>query len=197
METSSTLLIRVRDTGDAASWREFVAIYEPLLVAYARRKGVDGPAAPDVAQEVFVRLLKALPTFRLDRGRARFRTWLWQVTHSVIVDGARRNGRRLEAERQWRDGRPAAAEAEEWDTLVRRRVLEHALRKVGAGVKPVHWACFAQHVLGRRPAAAVAAELGTGTNVVYVNASRVLAKVRAACSEAMGGLADEADDLPG
>ena len=51
METSSTLLVRVRDHGDAAGWREFVAVYEPLIVAYACKQGLAEPAARDAAQE--------------------------------------------------------------------------------------------------------------------------------------------------
>lgn len=197
METRSSLLVQVRDTGDAASWREFVAVYEPLIVAYARKRGLSGPAARDVAQDVFVRLLRALPTFRLDRGRGRFRTWLWRVTASALVDRARRDGRRLEAERQWRERRPADGPPDEWRRMLRERVLRHALRKVEAGVGLAQWSCLARHLLERRPAAAVAAELGVTVNTVYVNASRVLAKVRRACAEAMGDLDDDPDDLPG
>jgi hypothetical protein len=90
METSSTLVRRVRGAGDADSWREFVALYEPLIVRYAlgRRRGLSEPDARDVAQDVFVRLLKALPTFELDRSRGRFRTYLWQVTASALAGRA-------------------------------------------------------------------------------------------------------------
>jgi RNA polymerase sigma-70 factor (ECF subfamily) len=196
MDTSSTLLMRVRDTGDSASWREFVVIYEPLIVAYARQKGLTGQDALDVAQEVFVRLLKALPAFQLDRSRARFRTWLWQVTYSVIVDGSRNNARQVEAVKKWNKHRLPAEDPDEWRSMYRRRVLQHALGKVEPGVKPDHWACFSQHVLEHRPAAEVAEELKISTNAVYVNASRVLAKVRETCIESMGDLCDDADHLP-
>jgi RNA polymerase sigma factor (sigma-70 family) len=197
METSSTLLLRVRNTGDTASWREFVAIYEPLIIAYARSQKLDELAAREVAQDVFVRLLKALPEFELDRARARFRTWLWQVTRGAIVDPIRRNGRRIEAEKQWNERRPSANEPEEWRAMIRQRVLQHALQKVEADVRPGHWDCFQRHLREGKPAAVVAAELGITTNAVFVNASRVLDKVRTACAEAMGGLTDDADDLPG
>jgi RNA polymerase sigma-70 factor, ECF subfamily len=196
MKTNSKLLLRVRDTGDSASWREFVTVYEPLIIAYAQKKGLAAPAAVDAAQEVFVRLLKALPNFEFDRNRARFRTWLWQVTHSVIVDRARVDGRRAEAERQWGEQCPPTSDDQEWRSMHRRRVLQHALEKVESGVKPVHWACFARHVLEQRSAAEVAAELKINTNTVYINASRVLAKVREACAKLMEELNDDGDYLP-
>src|SRR5262245_4953111 len=54
-------------------------LYEPLLLAYARCKGLSGHDADDVAQEVLARLLKALPRFDLRCERGRFHTWLAQA----------------------------------------------------------------------------------------------------------------------
>jgi RNA polymerase sigma-70 factor (ECF subfamily) len=197
MDTSSSLLIRVRDSGDAAAWREFVAVYQPLIVAYAIKQGLPAPAAHDAAQDVFIKLLKALPTFQLDRGRGRFRTWLWQVTFSAVVDRTRREGRRNRAERVWKERRATPEEPAEWRAMLHWRVMEHALKKVGADVSPKTWSCFDRHLRQRRPAAEVAAEPGVSVNSVYVNASRVLDLVRKARAELMGDLSDGADDLPG
>src|SRR5262249_51401961 len=74
METSSTLLRRVRDSGDAESWRELAALYGPLIVRYAlgRGRGLSEQDALDVAQDVFARLVKAPPGFEPDRARCRF-----------------------------------------------------------------------------------------------------------------------------
>jgi RNA polymerase sigma-70 factor (ECF subfamily) len=199
METSSTLLKKVRDTGDPESWREFLNIYKPLIVSYARRRGLSEAEAEDATQDVFVRILKALPTFELDRGRGRFRTWLWQVTSSAIVDRARREGRRVHAEKVWGEGHDGSEprDQDEWFTLFHRRVLECALRRVRSETRPLAWACFEEHVLKRRPASEVAADLGTTVNAVYVSASRVLGRLRERCAESMGELSDDPDDLPG
>src|SRR5262245_3077094 len=80
IQTNTSLIMRVRDPQDTSSWREFVELYEPLLVSYARSRGLHETDARDVAQEIFINLLRAMPTFELDRRRGRFRTWLWQVT---------------------------------------------------------------------------------------------------------------------
>src|SRR5262245_11082734 len=102
-ETRSSLLRRVRDPADAASWSEFVALYEPLLLSYARKHGLAGAVVRDCAQEAFVRRLKTLPGFELDRSIGRCRTWLGQVTRNALTDWQR--GRR-------RDEKAAAALAE-------------------------------------------------------------------------------------
>ena len=199
METSSTLLCRVRDSGDAASWREFVMLYEPLIVRYAlsSRRGLSEPDARDVAQDVFTRLLKALPTFALDHRRGRFRTYLWQVTATALADRARRGQRRAEAEREWLARHQAPDDRAAWDRAFRQRVLGHALERVRAANDPRTWACFERHVLGHEPAAEVARELGVSANAVYVNSSNVLSRVRARCAECLEELSDDPPDLPG
>ncbi len=101
--TQSTLLIRVRNPADARAWGEFVALYEPLLTAYVRHKGLGAEDARDVVQEVFARLVKALPEFEVDRQRGRFRTWLWQICQSALADWARQRQRQARAEDAWLD----------------------------------------------------------------------------------------------
>jgi RNA polymerase sigma-70 factor (ECF subfamily) len=88
-ETRTSLLRRVRNPNDAASWAEFVAIYEPLLLSYIRKRGLNDHDAQDVVQTVFITLLRKLPKFELDHSRGRFRTWLWQVAFKAVVDHAR------------------------------------------------------------------------------------------------------------
>jgi RNA polymerase sigma-70 factor (ECF subfamily) len=199
-ETSSSLLQRVRDVSDEASWREFVRLYEPVLLSYIRGRGLQEHDARDVVQEVFTRLHRALPTFRLDRDRGRFRTWLWQVASSALADWSRTQRRQARAEQCWRDqqaSQPAAAESERDSQVAeRRRMLERALACVRARSKPKTWACFEQRVLRGRPSAEVAAELGLTPNAVNVNAARTLARLRKQCAAASEEVADEPAVLP-
>ncbi len=39
-QTRSTLLVRIRDPADTKAWGEFVALYQPLLTAYVRKRGL-------------------------------------------------------------------------------------------------------------------------------------------------------------
>ena len=201
--TRSTLLIRVRNPADARAWGEFVALYEPLLTAYVRHKGLGAEDARDVVQEVFARLVKTLPEFELDRQRGRFRSWLWQVCQSALGDWARQRRRQARAEDAWLDrlSEPRISDEsaldEEWERLHRRRILSFALETVRARSRPKSWACFERHLLQRRPSAAVAAELGLTVATVNVNCSRVLGRVRKLCVEHLEGLADGVEPLPG
>jgi RNA polymerase sigma-70 factor (ECF subfamily) len=200
--TRSTLLIEVRDPANARAWGEFVALYEPLLTAYIRQKGLGAEDTRDVVQEVFARLVKNLPDFELDRRRGRFRTWLWQVCQSALADWARQRRRQARSENAWLDrlSEPrAASEADldgEWAAMHRRRILSFALETVRARSQPKSWACFERHLLQRRPSAEVAGEVGLTVAAVNANCSRVLARVRKLCVEHLEGLADGLEPLP-
>jgi RNA polymerase sigma-70 factor (ECF subfamily) len=196
-------MMRVRDPADAAAWGEFVALYEPLLTAYLRHRGLGPEDTRDVVQDVFARLVKGLPDFQLERRRGRFRTWLWQVCRSALVDWARRRRRQARAEDAWlrRLGESPSKDPGDsdsrWETLHRRRVLTFALERVRTRSRPATWACFERHLLHGRPSAEVAGELGLSANAVDINCSRILDRVRKFCAEYLEELADGLDPLPG
>jgi RNA polymerase sigma factor (sigma-70 family) len=193
-ETRASLIERVRNNNDSVAWSEFDTIYRPILVSYVRKRGVSEHDAADVVQDVFSRLVPALAEFEFDAQRGRFRTWLWRVTHNALADWGRRRTVRARAEREWieqewagqGDGdvhQPAdgARSDDAWDDIYRRRILEVVTERVRATTQPVTWACFEGRILDGRPAAEIAAESGVSVNAVYVNASRVLARVREEC----------------
>jgi RNA polymerase sigma-70 factor (ECF subfamily) len=189
VETRTSLLFRVRDPADSVSWREFVVLYQPLLLAYVRRRGLSEHDAQDVVQEIFAKLVRVLPDFEFDQQRGRFRTWLWRLTHNAVVDWARRRDRRAAAEKIVRVdaeiavGPEHAALEAEWLQAHRRRILSVVLVGVRAAANERTWRCFESHILQGRSSADVAQELGITTNSVYVNASRILARVREQCLE--------------
>lgn len=195
--TRSSLLLRLRESGDEESWREFVALYEPLLLRYVRTRGLPDEDARDLVQNILASLVTSLRRFELDRTKGRFRTWLWRVTQNAIADWARRRRRERAAEKGWcerlealQDRKASEAEAE-WESGYRQRVLEFSLKRIREKTDPRTWACFEGHVLRGRSGAAVAEELEMKTGTVYVNASRVLGRVRRLCADYMEELEDE------
>ena len=185
LETRISLLERVRDPADAAAWAEFVGVYQPLLVAYLRKRGAPADIADDIVQDVFSRLVPAMARFDLSPERGRFRTWLWQVTHNALVDWARHRDVQERAEREWAVTQEPTAVApdSEWEELYRRRILETVMERVRQSTQATSWSCFEGRVLNGRPGVEVAAELGVSVNAVYINASRVLTRVRQECLE--------------
>jgi RNA polymerase sigma-70 factor (ECF subfamily) len=134
----------------------------------------------DVVQGIFIALLRKLPQFELDRSRGRFRTWLWQVAHHAVVDWVRARRRMQKAENQRRKAHSESVEDSDgdWDTMHRQRIAQFVMDKVCGQTIPQTWACFEEHLLKGRPGAEVGTGLGLPANTVYVNAARVLARIR-------------------
>jgi RNA polymerase sigma-70 factor (ECF subfamily) len=88
-KTPLTLLERLRQPNQPDAWARFVELYTPLLLYWARRRGLSAPDAADLVQEVFVLLVQKLPEFRHDGVRT-FRGWLRTLTLNKWRDRMRR-----------------------------------------------------------------------------------------------------------
>lgn len=82
--TQPSLLSRVRDPADDASWREFDAKYRELILRYCRARGLQTSDAEDVRQIAMANLAKSLRSFEYKPARGRFRGYLGQVVRSAI-----------------------------------------------------------------------------------------------------------------
>jgi RNA polymerase sigma factor (sigma-70 family) len=197
METRSSLLALLGDPSNTEAWAEFVSLYKPLLMAYARRRGLDEHQAGDLVQDVLFQLIGGLKEFKLDRSRGRFRTWLWTVTQNALITKARKERRRDQARNGWCQRMLAADVSEsrrleeEFDRMRRQRVLEKAFESIRASTRPKTWACFEEHLQKARPGAEVAVELELTVDAVYVNASRVLQRIRLWCADHLEDIDDD------
>ena len=174
--------------GDPERWREFDAIYRPMLFSFLRRQRLSESDAEDVVQDIFVKLLDKIHTY--DRKKFRFRSWLFAVAHNALVDKARRRASYKKAIDGWvadvlrLNGSDSTKLAEEWVKHHRAKILAHALETVRAHTSTKVWACFEQRLLRGRHAADDRRELGIeDTGSVHVNAHRVLKQVREVCQE--------------
>lgn len=70
--------------GDAASIERFVRHYERSVFAFLSRSLGRGPHIDDLAQEVFLRVLRALPQF--EKREAKVSTWIFQIAVRLIQD---------------------------------------------------------------------------------------------------------------
>jgi RNA polymerase sigma-70 factor (ECF subfamily) len=188
LTTRLSLIQRVRDPADRQAWNEFVHFYQPLLTAYVRKQGLRDHDAEDAVQSILMQLLRSLPKFELDHTRGRFRTFLWQITNHAVIDALRkrhRGGQEQQYDEQLSTLEKTAQEepSDAWLADERRRIFQVSLMQVRETAQEKTWKCFEQHLLRGRPAAEVATELGISANVVYVNASRTLAKVREKCAD--------------
>jgi RNA polymerase sigma-70 factor (ECF subfamily) len=168
---------------DASDWERLQGIYLPLIRRWLGRVPGLGDEAGDLAQEVFLVVVRELPRFERRR-EGSFRAWLRKVT----VNKARGHWRRR---RRWpavglgpaagfldRLEAPDSELAREWDQDHDRHVFERLLAIVQPDFHPTTWQAFRRFALDGLPAAHVAAELGLTENAVLQAKSRILKRLR-------------------
>ncbi len=64
METSISLLERLRQPNNVRDWDRLVELYQPPLLTWARRAGLQDADAADLVQETFAPLYRKPAEFR-------------------------------------------------------------------------------------------------------------------------------------
>lgn len=184
--TPASLLDQLRGPARTAAWPRFVRLYTPLLAHWADRAGVPPSDRPDLIQDVFLVLLRALPTFDYDPGRS-FRAWLHTVLVTRWADARRK---RVPVPLAAADSFPAPPVADHVPLIdeaeYRSVLVARAARLVEADFNPATWQAFWKTAVEGAAPGAVAAELGLSPNAVYLARSRVLARLR----QELAGLLD-------
>jgi RNA polymerase sigma-70 factor (ECF subfamily) len=182
MDTSASLLQRVRERNDAAGWERLVQLYTPLIRTWAGRHVPQSDDVNDVVQQVFTVVVTRLPEFVHNGRPGAFRHWL----RSITVNHLRAF---------WRSRRPQAAQAEveaaldqledpasdpsrQWDREHDSHVARKLLEYVEPEFRPATWQAFRRQVIDVASPDAVAAELGLSVNAVLIAKSRVLRRLR-------------------
>ncbi len=96
--TRQTLIERVRNQHDDASWEEFVRVYRDYIYAIIRRMNISEHDADDLRQQVLLKLWKNLPLLDFNH-ITRFRSVLSTVTKHCVIDFIRKrnsDAKRLE-----------------------------------------------------------------------------------------------------
>ena len=83
----SELIVRALD-GSESAYRGLVERYQRPIYSLLLRMVRDAALAEDLAQEVFVKAIRALHTF--DR-RRQLSSWLFKIAHNTAIDHLRRN----------------------------------------------------------------------------------------------------------
>jgi RNA polymerase sigma factor (sigma-70 family) len=201
--TRASLLNRLKDQSDQASWQEFFDIYWRLIYGVAMKAGLDDPEAQDVVQETVISVAKNVGEFRYDPKVCSFKTWMLRLTRWRILDRLRRRereaaglGRRIHLDHDGNaaashqaadrtstlDRLPASTEIDLeklWDEEWRKTTMEAALRAVRNRISPEQYQVFDLYALKGLPVAQVARLVGVSIPRVYLAKHRVAALLKA------------------
>jgi RNA polymerase sigma-70 factor (ECF subfamily) len=124
-EAEERRLIDRSASGDQEAFRQLVLRYHRLVINVAFRALGELSLAEDVAQDVFLKVYKALPGYRHDKP---FRHWLHRVAANAATDALRR--RRPVISLDGLEQAPAASGADPQDVAARhdlQRAVRHAI----------------------------------------------------------------------
>ena len=185
LPTRRSLLSRLRNLGDDASWRTFFDTYWRLIYNVARKSGLTDADAQDVVQETVISVARKMPDFRYDPAKGSFKQWLLLITRRRIQDHLRRvyrslppaphdsaageHTRDLAADEPTPDGQIDATWEAEW----RENFFQMALARVRQRVNPKQYQAFDCCVLQNLPSSEAARMLGLSAAQVYLAKHRV------------------------
>jgi RNA polymerase sigma factor (sigma-70 family) len=176
-QTRLSLVIRLRDPGDAAAWRTFVDVYAPAVFAFARRGGLQAADAADLTQDVCRNVAQAMRASQFDENRGRFRGWLFTIVRNQLKMFHRSQSRRPRGTALPEDV-PDDSAAESWDLECRRRLFAWGCERVKPLVAAKTWTAFWRTAVEGASGEVAAVETGMTPAAVYLAKSRVLAKLR-------------------
>lgn len=181
--TRATLLERLRNWQDQASWQQFFDTYWKLIYGAARTAGLTQDEAQDVVQETMLAAAKHLPNFRYDPAIGSFKTWLLNMTRWRIADQFRKRAPSGPAPAPCSSTQtalleslpdPAANSEAVWETQWQANLLEAAMANVRRRIDPQKFQLFDLYVNRNWPPEKVARTLGVTANQVYLAKHRII-----------------------
>lgn len=162
--------------GSVASFDAFYRSENGRLFHFFRRR-VGREAAADMVQEVFTRMLRNGAFDRVENPRA----YLFQSARNLIIERARRSGRKESGLFPLDEGRDAPVRPEQaWQ--IEATDLRRALRRAFLAMPPRTRRIFLMHRLRHMTYREIADELSIGAKGVEYHMMRALARCRRAVS---------------
>lgn len=183
--TRASLLSKAKQR-DSVAWNDLVQLYGPLVAHWCRRCGLSQEQVADGVQEVFINVLRSLPSFQSRREEGAFRAWLWRITHNKVCDLYRSNRNQPQA----RGGSSALAdinairddasipESEPTDARALSELIARGLDQVRAEFETKTWEIFQRSIIDQIPTDIVAKQFNVSASTVRQVRSRVLRRLR-------------------
>jgi len=188
-DTRDSLLLQVKDPQNAEAWEQFAQIYRPVIYRLARRRGMQDADAQDLAQQVLIAVVSAIPRWEASGQSVRFRHWLRRIARNAIINALTRQPRDravggssllglLNEQPQPDDETERQIELE-----YQREVFLQAADVVRTDVRPDTWQAFEMTVIDGHTIEVAATKLGKPIGAIYLARSRIMRRLREAVRE--------------
>jgi RNA polymerase sigma-70 factor, ECF subfamily len=183
MATDISLIQRAID-GDERAMRQLWSQHAPHIDAVVRRLVGDPDQASDIAQEVWIQIFRALPTYR---GESQFGTWAHRVAVNRTLNAMRRT-RRLAAMETDIDEETVSVEP-----TTERSLLAASIDEAAAKLSPGARTVFVMHDVEGYTHEEIANELGITAGGSKSQLFKARAKLRKLLAHMIEGLSTETD----
>jgi RNA polymerase sigma-70 factor (ECF subfamily) len=186
--TRASLIGRLKDWQDQASWQEFFDIYWKLIYGVARRAGLSDDEAQEVVQETLVSAAKHMPTFKYDPSIGSFKAWLLTMTRWRIIAQFRK---RIPIVNPAQESESTATRVVErvadpsgdaiaavWEAEWENNLLQAAIAKVKRHIEPEKYQIFDFYVNKDWPPKKVAERFNVSVDQVYLVKHRLTEAIR-------------------
>jgi RNA polymerase sigma-70 factor (ECF subfamily) len=183
IQTRATLLHRLKNWQDQASWQDFFDTYWRLIYGVARKAGMNDAEAQDVVQETMFAVAKHIPSFQYDPKLGSFKAWLLNMTRWRILDQfRRRRSGQAAPPNDTETGTagiekvpdPAAAQIDQiWEAEWRQNLLAAAMDNVKRRIDPQKYQIFDFYVNKEWSPEKVAQSFGISIDQVYLAKHRI------------------------
>jgi len=184
-ETNEILIARVKDRSDDQAWSEFLAIYQPVILRLARRRGLQDADAHDVCQKVVFSVSQAIGRWE-PRPNQPFRAWLGRIARNSILNALTRRppdiGSALSDVADLLNQIPEKTnpESKELHQETQRQLFRRAARAIKSEFQDSTWKMFWRTEVLDEPVHEVAMSLGCTTGAIYVSRCRIMKRLREA-----------------
>ena len=189
-ETRHSLLARLHGDRDEAAWREFVAIYRPLIYRLIRSRGLQDADAQELTQDALVAVASAIERGTHNFQGGSFRGWLSRIARNMMINylTRRRPGQqgaggsdfqRLLSEQPATDEEQATV----FDLEQKRELFRWAADQIRHSFHPTTWQAFWRTTVEGEPIAQAANALGVSIGSAYAARSRVMARLKQTIDE--------------
>lgn len=174
--TDASFLEKITD-GDEISWGKFYEIYSPLICYCGREWGLNESENEELVQDVMVGFFMGAKTFRYDRTKGKFRSYLQEIAKTKIFAILRK--RPGGEEKQFANAALMEfAFDEKWDSEWHNYLCAEAFKLLKKEMEDLSFRSFEMYVMQGMPPAEVAEKLGISVNAVYINKCRALEFLR-------------------
>ncbi len=177
--TRATLLVKIKDSGNAQAWTEFHQLYAPLLYGYASARGLSHEDAEEVRDQCLEIVVRKIPTFEYDKESGGFRSWLYRMANSRVADLLRRRAVRVAGKVDIKSlVDPSPTPDELWERNWKDEHLRFCVEQVRDSVPEEKYRVFCMLLYEDCSAGEVCDRLGMNRNQVYKAKAGVLQQVR-------------------